>query len=268
MGWNLFRRKEQPPKETRPWPSNLPPVEEFARSLIDRCALKASIAIPEPGRDDGLLSTRLGEVRVGGPGEQWPRYNDSPMLGICQFNLREAPHVPPTLRGLQFLTVFMAADPKYKNVDLGLYPTSEWCLVRGYASVEELVALKSEAPFQPFRPCGVRWEPFNDPMPNVHNMLDHIGMADAGIPVDESGVNDRIHELLSQLDPHEWRYGTKLGGYPAPVQDDNTEELAFQLGSDMKPEKGCGFMWGDAGCVYVWRNTENPPEWSVDWTCY
>lgn len=60
----------------------------------------------------------------------------------------------------------------------------------------------------------------------------------------------------------DWHGGTKVGGWPAYVQDSpEIEGYVLQIGSEEKP----GWMWGDNGTGYVYHRDG---QWYLYWDCY
>jgi hypothetical protein len=66
-------------------------------------------------------------------------------------------------------------------------------------------------------------------------------------------ANEQARLAIDQMGklelPGQDRWLSKVGGWPAPIQEPITVPLAFQLGGDDKS----GLIWGDAGCAYFWR---------------
>ena len=63
-------------------------------------------------------------------------------------------------------------------------------------------------------------------------------------------VQEEIFEIEEDGDI---RWGTKLGGWPAPIQNPIEEPLTLQLGC----ENDVGLQWVDSGCVYLWRKPQD-----------
>ncbi len=243
----------QRPISTRPGevPPDFAPPEDLAQDLMDRAALRCSLVIPDPAlRPDDPRATWIGKVIVGAPGEEWPQCDGVPMVGVCQLNVKEAPVRPDSLEGIELIAVFMAAGRGGAPIDI---PTdapnqrAKWA-VRAYASVEGLVAYKNP-PATPrgLNPCAARFETFLD-HPGRYEELDQIR--------DQRGLsNDWMAQVQAEIDriaqaEGRRRYGTKIGGWPAPVQEPIVEPLAFQIGS----EAAVGLNWVKGGCVFVWRS--------------
>lgn len=245
------------------WPSQLPPLREVAQCIIEETALPACLLQPKrelPIRSP--LTTILGDVRCGLPGETWPMYGGSPMVGLGQINLKESLFVPEILADLAFITVFMARG---KEADWPIdFPIDgdknrEKWVVRAYRSLEGLVSY-AEAPPPVFHPCAVVPEVFQDPAPNhfaaARATVEKLGLDGAYAEWIEEEICD-IEEERGQI-----RWGTKIGGWPAPIQDDIERPLAFQLGS----EGATGIHWIDAGCAYFWRSKSEvgKDSWSME----
>jgi len=259
---------EDSKKEDPGWPSDLPPPEEFAREIMENSSLECSIVNPDPELEDlDLCTTVIGRVGWGIAGEEWPTYDEKPMVGVCQFNLKEAPFVPDCLSDLAFVSVYMARDeywPMYA-VDAPTDPEKDidkW-EVRAYRATEELVPLP-DVPPEPdkWTPARASFEVTND-YPGKYDVLYQIA-EQRGLPEQwVYQIEEVIYELAERDDDIQWR--TKLGGYPAPIQDPIVRPLAIQIGSDY----GIGMEWVDSGCVYIWRNdTDSLDDWDLEVAFY
>lgn len=246
--------------ETFEHPSDLPPMSELAKQIYEKNILKSCLLIPQKNvKPTSNKSSCMGTVIVGSPDEKWPLYNEKPMIGICQINLKEAPYVPQDLSDIAFVALFMARNEKDEYIDI---PTEDekkekW-IIRAYKSLDELVPYK-DAPPQPvyLRVCAVKYEVIDD-HPGHYEDIYQISN-EKNLSFDwERMLTDELEKLEGNLGNK--IYGTKIGGYAAPIQDPILRPIAFQIGS----EKDVNLNWVDNGCVYIWRNdSESLTDWEI-----
>ncbi len=268
MDWltKLFSRKrvsdELTPKgeEKTNWPTCLPSLDNIVRDMRVKYDRPSCLIHPDP---DVLINNDLqsiiGECRVAGKNESWPEYNGLPMVGVCQINLSDAPYVSEQLAGIKFIAIYFACHrmetiydsmPVYIEIDPPItqedFQTK--MVLRTYSTLDDLVSYENRPKLLPdIKPYGVRFELVQDPIPNyeeIHEWRETKGISDATI--------DHIIEAIEQSHPAHRDDHTKLGGYPALIQDPICEPLAFQLGSDRE----VGFMWMDSGCYFFWRDPD------------
>jgi len=262
--WSARRGDTCARSKAREWPAHAPPLREVAQSIIAKSALPACLL--QPRRELPIISpvtTILGDVRCGLPGEAWPTYGGAPMVGLCQLNLKESLFVPKILADLAFITVFMARG---KESDWPIdYPfegdkdREKW-VVRAYGSLEGLVPYV-KAPSPVFHPCAVEQSALQDPAPNHSGVVLRATLEQLGL---DGAYVERIEEEIYDIEEEqgEIRWGSKIGGWPAPIQSDIERPLAFQLGS----EGATGIHWIDAGCAYFWRSKldDGNDRWSLE----
>jgi hypothetical protein len=218
--------------------------------------------IPER-RDAGLLTSRLGEVRVGLPGEEWPEFEDRPLLGLCQINLDESPHVPDQLKDFSFLSIWMADERKCPGC-LNFPHRTEGVAdprlcIRAYPSLEGLVHLPSPLAKNPFVPHGVRWERVEDQHPHDAGAFDWA--EERGLTVEQAWlIMDKMPDIPDDGNSSDRAWWSKLGGWPAPIQDPIPRPLALQLGCMDEVR----MQWVDGGCFYLWRRDGEGPVWDSE----
>jgi len=266
--WNFFKKKPQKitTDENQPWPEDLPPLDEFARQTLEKTGIPTTLFITDPTlKPQDPTSTWVGKVIVGAPGEEWPTYEGRPMYGVCQLNLKEAPYVPDCLKEFSQICFFGIGDTKHPDHIMPSW-AGDW-EIRTYRPGQDLVSYENPpVPPPHWKPCSARPQVFTDYFSNIYSWLSdsHPNLSNHW----RQQIEDYVDEILrpeingAQNLPYEGEWGTKLGGWPAPVQDDIERPLAFQLGS----EKDVGMYWGDQGCVYIWRTESG--EWEVKATCY
>lgn len=266
----LFKDKNQDVSPVRPGapnrPPDLPPVDVIVQQLREKYDLPASLMLAAPSyRPEDPKASWLGRVVVGRPDEAWPSYQGQPMVGICQINLTEAPHVPDALKDLRLITVFMAAGDKEWPIDFPLEedsPGTRWVL-RAYDALDELIPYPdAPAPPRTIKPCAVRYKLISDHHPNSYEFEEVVEWR-RQYP---EKIVERITEAYdNQPGEAEEAYGSKVGGWPAPIQDPITRPIAFQLGCEEK----VGLQWIDGGCVYFWRNrSDQENEWNLELQFY
>ena len=211
----------------------------------------------------GPLASWFGRVDVALPGEAWPEDGDErPMVPIAQFNLTEAPYVPPALAGLELIAVFFGQSESGGQPENG----DGW-LLRAYASIDALVPL--EAP--PGALTGI-WSLSGSGKPITARPIRYKLLA-ADYPDYEDLPPDLDEELAD-----EWservaaESGSKLGGWPKLIQSQLTwapwhghpanPEFAFQL--DAMPKTN--FSMVDDGVCYFGRGTgESRDVWTFEY---
>ena len=116
-----------------------------------------------PPRDP--FASWLGRVRVGRPGEEWPRGDAGALLPLCQVNTVELTERPELLRDIALVAVFASGS------------SGE---VRAYPSLADLVPLSEDARSPDPKP--IYWEPCADASTPGSRVG---GEAPAGIPPSE-----------------------------------------------------------------------------------
>jgi hypothetical protein len=222
------------------------------RSAIRRKAIVLEVGGFRPSDDP--RASWFGRVRLGRPGEEWPRSGGAPMHALGQINLADLPFRPPRLADIEMITLFIG--PGQLPVD---EPNGQnWCL-RAYRSLPELVAIQApgtDSGIQafPMRPKAVEEDfPIWDDLP--------IELSDD----DFETYYDRYPNVP----------GLKLGGWPTLIQGEISwapwnnhpaaPEYVFQVDSSEK----AGWRWGDGGVGYFGRGTApgKEDEWALAWQC-
>ena len=249
MKWHL---RENPPFDMSHWPSELPPLAEYVAGVRERAATPCTVFTCDRalGTHAGPLATWIGDVVVGAPGETWPERNGRPMVGVCQFNLTQCPAVPPCLEGIALLTMFLERQQRDNHVEWSAANggTPEEMVIRTYTRLDELIQYADRPTLpNPYKPCAASPALFvehPEEYAEIEETRGKLGLPESWSVLVRDALRDE--ELLDG----EAVFGTKVGGWPAPIQDFIARPLAFQLGS----EDAAGMMWGDAGCVFVWKD--------------
>jgi hypothetical protein len=230
-------------------------LDELAR----RVRRPASLGRIVTGRLTPLLhGSILGGVEVALPDESWPMDDGRPMVGLAQLNLADAPFVPPSLRDIALLTIFLGLDGDALAIPDHRANGDGW-LVRAYANLEDLVPLHDRT-----QPAWLRrrleWDRIED-LPALEDLLDIV----------DGDALDRL------LDGGDWETdvgspasGTKLGGWPDLVQgelewgpeagragaaraSDRTGAAAPEFCLQVDSDARVGLNLWDGGVLYVGR---------------
>jgi hypothetical protein len=266
--WAHLRRRKPgatDPKKTVEWPADLPPLEQYAKQIRDKTARRITAFVPDRTLSPSHTDTWIGKVVACAPGESWPELDGRPMIGVSQFDLTTAPYVPDGLREFALVAFFLAQD---KRRDEYAIPEGDSnFLVRAYRHGQEL-AQYSNPPkgHLGWKPCGARAELMTDYATHFEEIFKDCDAR--ALPIEWAQmVEEHIDEVLipreeqeNSFDP-ERTYGTKLGGWPAPIQDPIMRVLEFQIGS----ETATNMHWVDAGCIYVWRSADG---WEAEMQFY
>jgi len=208
---------------------------------------------------DDPRTSWFGTVRVGLPDESWPEWKGRPMVGVCQINCAEAPHLPSSLGDVEMLSLFVDFTDGVPPDDS---PNGEGWLLRAYSSRNALVSVTEPAIDGRLRPFPVRWESIPEDMPAREDLRTFLGS-------ESDGVLEEFGELLGG--PAE---GSKVGGWPFLVQGElfwapfnrhpANPEYVLQIDSEYK----AGLSWGDQGILYIGRGTGGSREtWTMTWQC-
>lgn len=208
-----------------------------------------------------VQASSFGRVSLAAPDEEWPSWKGEPLLPLCQLNLTTAPYVPPSLRDVGLITIFIAADYHLGDT-LKVRNRTErtegpWCL-RSYEGIEGLVEISAPLDAVSIRPFEARWRSPEVDYP-THEML----------PIElPREIEDDYYDLegVRTLD------GTKLGGWPHCIQSEpwwehRREGAGFRFVLQVDSEEKCGWQWGDQGAAYFARNERDLDCWAFDWQC-
>jgi len=220
---------------------------------IDEHLRKASIAQLEdtPQPDDPACSW-FGKVDMAGKGETWPVYNGKYLLPLLQVRVKDLPCIPPQLKNMAFLTVFMDPD----ELPLDDPPNGQGFLVRTYKTLDELAPILQPEIDSYVKPFPIRWILAEDEGPNwedVSNLLDLSEFNKLG-----GGEIDLYYNRYHNAEK------TKIGGWPSLIQSELPAigEFVFQIGSEDK----AGWMWSDDGIGYFLLDDKG--QWHLTWECY
>lgn len=186
-----------------------------------RLSRPASLAVLGGFRPpENPIASWFGKVTLQHPDESWPVGQAGRLLWpLCQFVLAEAPYVPEHIRDLALIQVFV--DPE----DCVYTDTPGW-QIRTYEDVNSLIPLAIEPPSHQLKPLPIRWELVECDLPD----RDELPYPDF--------PTELYNKWLEQVEP---TVGTKLGGWPAPVQNgvglhtrSGDEEYVFQIESESR----------------------------------
>jgi hypothetical protein len=195
--------------------------------------------------DDPLASWIVRGCRL--PDEGIPLWNGTALFPLLQVRIDELPVVPPTVREIAMLVVYMnrSTIPFDK-------PHGEGWLIREYRTLDGLVGLPARD--VPYRPFPLRWRRVEDDMPGWED-ADAL-MAFAPIRSDEAASKRFFHDFN--------RYdGIKFGGYPVDLQHSaGMDDFVFQMDSDPKS----GWTWAGDGIAYFHRSDDGRWRFSCQMT--
>ena len=199
------------------------------------------------------LASNFGRTPVALAGEEWPGFEGKPLMFVCQMNLTTAPAVPALLADIKLITFFV--DP-----DLGFVGESNgerWCL-RAYKSFDGLAAVQPPAA-APKVPKGFecQWVELED-----HPVYDDPEL----VKVKGARAPKKDFDNVAR---------TKIGGYASLIQSEpswgyKTHPAAPRFALQINSEEKAGFIWGDAGTLYLARGTAAgcAEQWFLDWQCF
>ena len=162
------------------------------------------------------FATHFGMTPLGLAAEEWPESGGKPMMFICQFNLTNAPVVPPRLEDVKVITFFVEPETAELDNENG----GNWAL-RAYKTLDGLTAM-TVPPDAPKLRKGFecKWEESGD----AKSERTKIGGKPAEI----------------QSEPW-WDYRA----HPSEP------EFCLQINSEEK----AGVFWGAGGTLYIARGT-------------
>ncbi|KEJ90301.1 DUF1963 domain-containing protein [Sulfitobacter donghicola] len=241
----------------KPAPPPIPqgPLDEAAlkQALTRYCA---PVVFTKPANIDPF-ETMFGAVRLERKGEVWPSCNGTPMLPLCQLNLRQAPLLPKALMDLSLVTLFVAETESYAPTQIidtqNPDQAATWAL-RSYTSLEGLTIPQPLRRQNPFSPRRGDWAEAQADYAN-HDMAGHV-----------------VDTMANDVYAYDWSRTvaqTKLGGWPGTVQSEpwwddpsSKETWDFVLQIENEPKAGW-FGWGD-GAAYIARSRQKPHRWAID----
>ena len=225
--------------------------EEIIRStfaIIDDQLRSASIAQVGGFRpSDEPFASYFGGRFYGLPGEEYPTCNGRVLSALLQVNLEELPFVPAKLHEIRFITVFVDEE----NLPFGNHNGDGW-VIRTYDSLSELILLPESTYQTNIKPFPIRWSLIEGDAPDWTSAWEYVN------PTGFLELSQAI-ELFSEK--YQTRQGTKIGGWPHYLQDDdkNLGDFVFQIDSEYK----ANWMWGDAGIAYFFK--DETETWFMDW---
>jgi hypothetical protein len=93
------------------------------------------VVLDEQCKSDRLDASFFGTIRLALPGENWPYFDNKPMLPLCQINVAGLSFRPPTLEDTSFLTYF-CCDGDWLPVDNHINGSC-W-VIRTYSDMKNL----------------------------------------------------------------------------------------------------------------------------------
>lgn len=192
-------------------------IDEWKVRLSRPASLAVLGGFPPP---ENPIASWFGKVTLQHPDESWPVGQAGRLLWpLCQFVLAEAPYVPEHIRNLALIQIFV--DPE----DCMYTDTPGW-QIRAYEDLNSLVPLAIEPPPHQLKPLPIRWELVERDLPD----RDELPYPDF--------PTELYDKWLEQVEP---TVGTKLGGWPVPVQNgigfharNDNEEYVFQIESESR----------------------------------
>lgn len=209
------------------------------------------------------LASWFGRARMALPDEDWPRFGNRLAWPLLQVNCRELPYRPDTLSDIEFLTLFV--DPADPLPTVPVAPNGEHWLLRTYSSISELVPLDEPALQPVARPGNPRY-----PVPPPRAKPVAWTFLPVDYPASETLMNLpnwREYESIEddeRLVPSE---GTKVGGWPFPVQSDPWEAVDIEHIIQIDSHYEAGWNWGDNGMAFLGRRIDDPDTWVLTWQC-
>jgi Domain of unknown function (DUF1963) len=152
---------------------------------------------------DDPLTSWLGQVRAVGQGEEWPTRDGTPLAGICQIRTSELPHVPPALRGVALITVFLRAEEGVPVPPSGV-DDHGW-EVRVYENLDRVVPVDGVMATS-IRPFPVRWQLFEADLPSWEDAARVLTAEEL------AELEEGFDDLEGPAD------GLKVGGWPSLIQ--------------------------------------------------
>ena len=204
----------------------------------------------------------FGRVQMMLPGEEWPSTDDRAWWPLLQVDCRELPYGPPTLAGIEFLTVFV--DPTVESLGLSSGIEAGW-LLRTYSSIFDLVQVA-----EPERQAATNPHDPRHPTPPPKAKPIDWTLINTDYPAWECLMNlpnwqDFVDEDKERAIPVE---GTKIGGWPFVIQQDPWESIAVDHVLQLDSHDDAGWSWGHGGIAYIGRRVQPPGDWLLTWQTY
>lgn len=226
-------------------------IVESTFAEIDEYLRDASIAQVGGFRPpEEPVSSWFGGCFVALPDETWPANENGPMIPLLQVRTDELPHLSHALSDVALFNVFVDRKELPGN---GARSGEGWVL-RSYRKLKGLAPVTAPKD-STLRSFPIRWTLAKGEGPT---WADAWGLHD----LEEFNELDDCEELFE--DRYQQHTGTKIGGWPSFIQSSmgDPDRFVFQIGSEQKP----GWMWGDNGNAYVFR--EKKGDWLLVWDSY
>ena len=210
-------------------------MEPSKISQIEAQLIKKAVVMRLGGVPVSSSQSMFGQVNWKLPHEIWPTYQERPMYALCQINLDSLPFVPPCVRDLVYISVFVS------NVAVGSGSAndSRWCL-RAYRDFSRLVPMDIVETGSPIRTLSME--------PDVVDDFPCWGDVDVTLPGE---IASSYYDIFDNVE------GFKIGGWPTTVGgclewSAPSTEFVFQIDSTAVGN----WVWGDGGIGYFGRNTK------------
>jgi uncharacterized protein YwqG len=245
-------KQPEPPKRTPADGTEIAQIEALLKPLLKPVTRIKTEKADMPGYNTQLKS-HFGGHPYFNQGEEWPKSkNGRPLEFVLQVFSEPGFALPDNVKLVQFYFDF-DEFPYETNGDgwlLKIYENDDWSNITYIEKPEGLNECKY---------CEIKFEnglslPDMQAIDDEHN--DIARLLDIVDPDDPYEIyNGIVHELTG--------YGSgghQLGGYPYWIQSDetpadengNVSQLLLQIDSD----DNAGLMWGDAGILYLYYNTQ------------
>jgi len=224
----------------------------------------ATRLVPEPWDDPGCgIGSRTGGAPYAEPGEPWPMCGTcaTPLDFVAQIDLRECASRPT--EAFDLLTLFYCWEC-FPWGDLSAEEAGQWT-VRTYCqpAVERCrVTHPPTMTGQRSRPCRL------EPLPvRVLPSGEELDLRDRALAERLEALPeypDIVEAIEARLvgEPLAEGAASLVGGYPLWIQSEqaptNTAGRRFELLAQLDSEPAPGWMWGDAGIVYLLFDPDDP----------
>jgi len=107
------------------------------------------------------------------------------------------------------------------------------------------------------------YETLENNFPEVAVLCEEIDGEDPVSAYEEVGL-----EIGCEMEPF-----TSIGGYPIWIQGEGTQVCPIckkdaEFVAQIDSESGAGLMWGDAGCLYIFRCPEHKDGYAIEMQCF
>src|SRR5579859_1320314 len=143
---------------------------ETLQRLLARPASRMVVGGFRPPSDP--FTSWFGRVCVAQEQEDWPLFEGKPLIPLCQINCNELPIRPESLKGVGFLSLFVAAD----RLPSIYTPNGEGWLMRTYKADQPLHLMQQPPSLElSLKAFPVRWEFIEEDYPCGDDAADMLG---------------------------------------------------------------------------------------------